>query len=100
VLPGHRGPCFGASFVGDGKKLLSWSSDSTLRVWDLMSNEEQKQIRINPAGKFPILSCTFQAQEAATTGTAVCICGGGGSESSSFLGVPLHLLSMSKVVAV
>jgi hypothetical protein len=40
VLRGHTGSVWAVSFSDDGKLLASWSSDVTVRIWDIAAGQE------------------------------------------------------------
>ncbi len=43
-MQGHRGPVLFATFSPDGTKVISTSSDNTVRVWDVASGDEMLQL--------------------------------------------------------
>ncbi len=95
VLQGHVGSCFGCSFVEDGSKCVSWSGDSTLRLWDLATNETVKctDLRVGSA-KYPVLCCAIDEG-----GDGKVMCGGGSNEKVSFMGIPIQCASTSSFLA-
>src|SRR5947209_14100421 len=51
-LAGYRGPVLSVCVSADGKRLLSASYDTTVRVWDVESGKELKRIQAHqPAAK-------------------------------------------------
>jgi Tol biopolymer transport system component len=54
TLTGHTEWITCAVFSGDGKRLLSASYDGTLRIWDVQSGQELKQIQTREPNRDPI----------------------------------------------
>jgi WD40 repeat protein/tRNA A-37 threonylcarbamoyl transferase component Bud32 len=48
VLHGHEGPAYGACLSPDGARLVSWSSDRTLRLWDCTTWREIATLGVQP----------------------------------------------------
>jgi hypothetical protein len=42
-LDGHRGPVFGVAVAPDGRKAVSGSADSTVRLWDIRTGKELRR---------------------------------------------------------
>lgn len=114
ILRGHSRPVYGASFFpwapasaataggggpGDGEAfspttqlLLSWSSDGTLCAWDVAraSGEDTTPLATMSVEKgFPIYHCAVSGD-----GSRLAVAGGG-SDGSSFVGVPITLVDLS-----
>jgi hypothetical protein len=45
TLKGHSGPVLGASFSGDGRRVVTASKDNTARIWDAESGKEMAVLR-------------------------------------------------------
>ena len=44
-MSGHKDIVAGCRFTADGGRLLSWSYDGTLRLWDVASGREERLLR-------------------------------------------------------
>ena len=44
---GHKGEVYSVAFSPDGKKIVSGSSDNTLKVWDATSGQEIRTVKVN-----------------------------------------------------
>ncbi len=56
VLSGHRGPITGLAFRPGGSELVTGSTDSTVRVWDLLSPATNKISQPLPITSSPIVT--------------------------------------------
>jgi WD40 repeat protein len=45
ILRGHSGEVFRLAFSKDGRRLVSWSADSSVRIWDVESGRELHVLR-------------------------------------------------------
>lgn len=92
VLTGHRSCCFGTSFIpsiddsGIYSGILSWSSDSTIQLWDITTAVGIVDMPLQgySLDKFPIYDCAIRS----TDGSIACAGGG----NVSFMGHPIHVI--------
>ena len=117
VLVAHSKPCFGAAFSRNNSKCITWSSDMSVMVWDLSTDqpkiadiaaesqndatEHVSAIRdsssdyvtqetaesVHIIDNFPMFCCAIS-----DTGAVACA-GGSSTTSTSFMGVPVHILN-------
>ena len=59
-MSAHRGPVYGAQFNRDESRILTWSSDSTARLWDARTGQP-----IGPAlqHQWPVYGAQFNRDE-------------------------------------
>jgi WD40 repeat protein len=101
LLSGHERPCFGAAFLPNSQRYqaISWSSDSSVRLWDLSGSleappeadaHEIQLDQVGAVGELGMLGSTFQAPQpnrsrvfmGTRTGSSI----GNSSSNSSTLG--------------
>jgi WD40 repeat protein len=58
VFEGHGGEVHGALILPDGRRVLSWSADNILRLWDLVDQRELKRY----VGDHPISTVKFSPE--------------------------------------
>lgn len=49
LFSGHSDRVRGASFSPDGRSIISWGVDKTIRLWDVLSQKEIKRSEVDPA---------------------------------------------------
>jgi len=70
VLSGHSGPVIAVAFSGDGKKIISASDDSTVRVWDPRGTKPLAVIQGHGFHEEPITSMICHPE------SSTCVSGG------------------------
>mmetsp|Transcript_30215 Transcript_30215/g.39828 ORF Transcript_30215/g.39828 Transcript_30215/m.39828 type:complete len:416 (-) Transcript_30215:46-1293(-) len=92
ILVGHTGPVYGALFLTENK-LISWSSDCTLRFWDIalvsdpsvQANKCVSPFHTQQCKGFPIYNCAIDTQQ-----NYLALVGGGNSDSDDCVCVPCN----------
>ena len=91
VLVGHKAATYGASFVEGDRKCITWSSDSTLRAYDLSCSDAADSEAFTNACAVRTLKDVSLFSCCVNEETKSIICGGGtNGKDNSFLGMPIQ----------
>jgi hypothetical protein len=67
LLRGHTGACYGAQFVENDTHCISWSSDCSVRLWDVVSSSTSSSSSLSPSSS----ASENRSAEAAAAAAAV-----------------------------
>lgn len=70
-LTGHEGSVTGLAFLPDARRLLSVSTDRTVRLWDLTAGKELKQFRSPDGGHLTCIALSGDGKKAVVGGYQV-----------------------------